>query len=429
MNNKREALMQHPDAYVPIVGCRVCHSKVYTIVDLGSQYLVDFVDNPDEEKLYAPLELVRCEVCELVQLSVSVNPDLMYRDFWYRSGINESMCHALMEIVASAVSKVSLREGDAVLDIGCNDGTLLEFYPASIWRAGIDPSNVAQEAASKANTVLIDYFTHASAHELARKAKKKFKIITAIAMFYDLENPLEFLKDCACILDKDGVLVIQMNYLYSMVNNLAFDNICHEHLTYFSLTPLLELASKANLAVVDVSTNEVNGGSFRVYIKHKAVECTTPAVVELRRKEKFLEANDWITSFNVQVSETKQIVNNAVKDLWEGGKNIFAYGASTRGSTLLQTLGCSKYLMGAAERDERKLGKMTVGSWLRIHQEFHCRRAADYFLVLPYHFKKAILERERLWIAAGGKFIFPLPVPTLVTKDGEYLLKDVLTCK
>ena len=385
------------------------------------------MSTPSSNKPTVPLELVLCGHCNLLQLSTSVDPELLYRQFWYRSGINESMRKALSDVVGYTISKADLKVGDAVLDIGANDGTMLSMYPKEIIRAGVDPSNIILESepVSRMTYAVHGFFSRPMGLKLVETIGKRFKAITAIAMFYDLDDPAGFLQDCKAIMEDDGILVIQMNYLLSMLKNNAFDNICHEHLTYFSLTSLTWLASRIGLSVVDVSTSEVNGGSFRVTLKKSPINKSDFTKESFDRVRDLLEIEEEFglnteapyDAFKKRVLDIQYKLSRFVTQETLKMKRCYAYGASTRGSTLLQSV--SLPLSGVAERDERKVGKYMSANWLQIMSEDAVRCRADYMVVLPYHFKDAIVEREKDWLGKGGTLIFPMPKPHLVTKDGE----------
>jgi NDP-4-keto-2,6-dideoxyhexose 3-C-methyltransferase len=413
--------------------CRACHRDLpkNNILDLGTQAIVDFVANGQDSRGSAPLQLAQCdnEDCGLLQLRHTVDSDTLYRKFWYRSGINEQMKTALSDVVRDSKRYVSLRTNDIICDIGSNDGTMLGFYPPEIRKVGFEPAEeLAEESMRKKirNLHMVDdYFTGAKA--LSVSQGKKYKIVTAIAMFYDLDNPLQFLKDVASTLHDDGIFVVQMNYLGLMIRNLTFDNISHEHLCYYSLTSLAPLFTEAGLKIVDVELNDVNGGSFRVYARKNEKTLVTEDVVSMMLNEEAETLSPRaIAAFGERVSMIATQLREFIIRLHEAGKQVYAYGASTRGSTLLQTLfqpatDASKYIAGAAERDEHKIGKVTAGTELFIVSEETARILADFFLVLPYHFLDSILQREKRWMLKGGKLIVPLPHPRVysATQNGN----------
>ena len=260
--------------------CRGCGEKfgkkIY--LNLGDQEIVDFVEPGEKGRGAAPLQLVCCSSCSLVQLRHTVDHDILFKKFWYRSSINERMREALRDIVVSAKRRCELKPTDWVLDIGTNDGELLLNYDASQCKIGFEPAKeLAQEAdkrlaasGSFSHKIIENYFNSVEALipmvTGSEDGLEKYRIITAAAMFYDLQEPLEFLYDVKAVLKDGGMFIVQMNYLRTMIRGLAFDNVSHEHLCYYDLTSLKKLVEKAGLKIFDVELNDVNAGSFRVYI-------------------------------------------------------------------------------------------------------------------------------------------------------------------
>lgn len=408
--------------YSQVTVCRGCGGdKLGTVCDLGSQHILDFVPTA-KIKSYkeeaVPLTLVMCKQCMLVQLKHSVEPDRMYKKFWYKSGVNESMREVLRRIVADASAMVNLQTGDWVLDIGCNDGTLLSYYSRRINKMGFDPAeNLQKEAMQVAETpsIFCDYFTSDWLPTIRQVVPFGFRIITAIAMFYDLENPREFLRTVKEVLHKEGVLVIQINDLRSMLHNNAFDNIVHEHLCHYSFTVLQKMLSDCGMQVVDVSTNNVNGGSIRIFVEHDdrpdsytaghRIQCL------LAEEEKAKLDNEMVyKQFDVRIGLIADWIRNYVHSM----DNVYLYGASTRGSTLMQYLDIKGGMVkGAAERNPDKYGLHMVNTWIPIVSEQEARRKASLFLVLPWHFKYTILEREDKY---STPLLFPLPTPVVYSK-------------
>lgn len=415
--------------------CMICGSMdLSPVVNLGVQYVVDFVKTPDSVALKAPLELIRCEQCNLVQLKHTVHPDRLYKKFWYRSGINESMKTALKDVAASAYN--SIRPQDTVvnvLDIGCNDGTLLGFYPKRYTRVGVDPAKELLDIGSTEHRIDIavnGYFDKKSVEQYG-----PFKIITAVAMFYDVDEPLQFLEDCKAVLDNDGVLVIQMNYLLIMLRDMAFDNICHEHLAYYSMSVFKALIEKAGLECQGAEVNSINGGSLRVYITHPGKTLSGFGLdkqVSIHADMHGLmiqEVSDQLhTDAPYKVfADRVATISKALRDYILSHKDVHVYGASTRGSTLMQCLnlppGTIQY---AAERDEKKFGLYTVGTNILIQPEDFCRTQAKYFLLLPWHFVDTVKRREDRWLANGGKFIVPMPSPYILSYEDQEVKTPLL---
>lgn len=396
--------------------CRACDSvQLKEALNLGIQYVSDFL-LPNEQEIRAPLVLLRCEVCGLVQLSHSVNPDLMYSHFWYQSGISSSMRSSLLDVIRGAMTVVSLEDDDIVIDIGSNDGTLLSLFPSppQLYKAGFEPAkNVAEISRQKHEAYIFnEYFNSES---FLKWTENKAKLITAIAMFYDLEDPRKFLVDIARCLREDGVFIIQMNYLGSMLQNRTFDNICHEHLEYYSLLALENLLvnSNANLEVFRVEVNEVNGGSFRAYIGFKGQHGIHDSVSSLHIAESKmgLMTDAPYEIFTKQITQIKNKLLRLVSSKFP--KKVYVLGASTRGNTLLQTCGLDHvWIKGAVDKNPEKWGRRTVGTNIPIMSRKDAGNP-DFFLVLPYHFLEEFEEQERLYLHDGGKFIVPIPEPRI----------------
>lgn len=404
--------------------CRACgKASLRPILSLGDQYVSNFVDPGVSDLPRAPLDLVLCDVtsggCGLLQLHHTVSPEILYRHYWYRSVVNSSMREALADITAAASRLISLSPGDVVLDIGCNDGTLLRSYARDdLQLVGFEPAQNMIAEAKVGTTAIVNDFFSGSAFIDAFGAETKARIVTSIAMFYDLEEPNEFVADVAEIMADDGVWIIQMSYLPSMLEQNAFDNICHEHLEYYSLATLESLLARHSLDVFDVELNHVNGGSFRVYVRRcdggvPSAESQRARVAALRSVENRtgLMRKDTYEAFAARVEAEKEKLLEVVHGEVAKGRRVYVYGASTKGNTLLQYYGLDhRVITAAAERNPDKWGKVTAGSWIPIVAEEEARRAKpEYFLVLPWHFMSEFRVREAEFLAGGGKFIVPLP--------------------
>jgi len=407
--------------------CRLCGSRSLTpIVDLGEQMLASaFASEQNKDRVptrKVPLELVRCNpqldetACGLVQLRHSFPPDLMYAEYWYLSGVNQTMRDALAQISERATELAELAAGDVVVDIGCNDGTLLHSYRvAGLDRIGFDPAQNLLERVQDQFLRVPTYFNAASYR--AVRGAKKAKVVTSIAMFYDLEDPNRFTADVAEILDDNGIWILQMADLPNMLRFNMFDNICHEHLCYYHLAPLETLFRRHGLQLVDVELNYVNGSSYRLYIRKLAGATATPAARARIAKLRFDEFNlamDTAAPFDAfkrNIERNKHDLLFFIDQAKRQGKTVFVYGASTKGNVLLQYCGIGPSLVPfAADRNPMKWGAKTLGSDIPIISEEDARaKKPDYFLVLPYHFLDEMLVRERDFIARGGKFIVPVP--------------------
>jgi len=404
--------------------CRVCgNQSMQSIFSLGDLYVSNFLSE-GEEGDKAPLDLVLCSVedggCGLVQLRHTTPHEALYRNYWYRSGINRTMTDELNGIARKAESLVRLKADDYVIDIGANDGTLLRGYTTEgLNRIGYEPARNLEQYNTKGTTKIFpDFFNHPVWEKTLGSIKAK--VVTAIAMFYDLEDPNLFVSDVAKCLDDNGVFIIQMSYLPLMLETNEVGNICHEHVKYYSLFSMENLLKRNDLEVMDVELNEINGGSFRLYIRHKGKgkKMSVPIganvrVASLREYEKKLGLGDKkvYDDFVKRVEEIKEKTVALIKKEVAVGKKVYVYGASTKGNTVLQYFGLDDKLIGAAaERNPDKWGKKTVGTNIPIISEDQARaEKPDYFLVLPWHFLAEFREREKDYFAAGGKFIVPFP--------------------
>lgn len=406
--------------------CRVCEGSLAPILSLGDHYVSDFIDPAQPDGIKAPLELVLCQRCRLLQLKHTVPAETMYRNYWYRSGTNQTMRTALADIACTGEHLMHLQKNDAVLDIGCNDGTLLASYTtAGLYKIGYDPAeNLAQFSSKIADKLVVGFFNADTLKKDADLAKHQPKIITSIAMFYDLEKPNDFVADIKRVIHPEGLWIVQMSYLPLMLKTNELGNVCHEHLEYYSLHSFEYLLRLHGFEVVDVELNDVNGGSLRAYIRLKDAnptlygdatyrELAAERVRMLRENEikLGLDTATPYSDFAFRVERIKSDVVGFIKEQVGRGKTVFVYGASTKGNTVLQYYGLDHTLItAAAERNKDKWDKVTVGTRIPIISEADARAAKpDYFLVLPWHFIDEFQARERDYLLAGGRFILPAP--------------------
>ncbi len=411
--------------------CRVCGSSALTrVIDLGEQYLQGSFVKPGKElppMRKIPTSLVRCdpmkdeEACGLLQMEQTVPPEVLYSAYWYRSGTNNTMRQHLRGIVEEAV--VILNKATArVLDIGCNDGTLLSYYPDKFEKYGVDPSDVAQEIKNDV-TVVQDIFP---SNELRSYLQgKRLDIITSIAMFYDLEHPIEFTKGIKDSLAPEGIWIFEMSYMPTMLKMTSYDTICHEHLEYYSLAVIEYILKQAGMKIFNVSLNAINGGSIRCFATHAENfaykrDAFTQHIKGLHQKEFDLEldTDKPYKNFQRRVNKHKVELTSLLKRLKRNGKRIHIYGASTKGNTILQWCGIDKRMIDvAAERNPDKYGARTLGTDIPIVSEAESRAMdPDYYLVLPWHFKEEFIEREKATLERGIALIFPLPTIEIIKK-------------
>jgi|694.fasta_scaffold44385_5 SAM-dependent methyltransferase len=404
--------------------CRVCgSSSLKKVIDLGPQYLQGSFVKPGKEMPSTrkiDCTLVRCNpqedenACGLLQMEHSVPSEILYAAYWYRSGTNNTMRNHLKDIVDSVANTIPNIKHPLVLDIGCNDGTLLGYYPKNFIKYGCDPSDVAQEV--KEATVVQDIFP---SEELFKMLEgKKLDVITSIAMFYDLEDPVSFVKGISRFLAAKGVWVFEMSYMPRMLELDSYDTICHEHLEFYSLAVLEKILAMGGMKIFKISFNEINGGSIRCYATHKDnsrhdSKENYQLINEIRHKEFDLEldTDKPYAAFQQRIEVLKTVLHKLLVDLKNEGKKVHVYGASTKGNTILQWCNIDHTLVEyAAERNPDKYGARTLGTDIPIISEEESRAMnPDYYLVLPWHFKAEFLEREKEALDKGTGFIFPVP--------------------
>ncbi len=396
--------------------CRICGSKrLQKLFSLGKLSFTGKFSSSIKKNIKKDfINLVMCNTCSLVQLDRNFNSNFLYgKDYGYRTGINFTMTNHVKNVVKQASKFVNLKKKDAVLDIASNDGTLLNFYKNNVITVGIDPILSKYKNNYKNINYKIPSFFNSNS---VKKAKvNKYKIITALSVFYDLKNPNEFIKIIKKILHKDGVFVLEHADLMLILKNNLFDTICHEHLEYYSTKTINYILSKYKLKIFKHSYNDINGGSSQYYIVHKESfkNSNTNKINKIIENEKKYGLNQKKTfmKFYKKILLIKKKLVSLLNKIKKDKKIIHGYGASTKGNVLLQFFGISKYHLDfIADRNIMKKNLYTPGTKIKIITEQDSRKLfPDYYLVLPWHFKKEILKREILIRKKGTKFIFPLP--------------------
>jgi SAM-dependent methyltransferase len=415
------------ECYLTRNTCRSCQTVLgESLLNLGRVCLNDFPDTPVGARRLrgAPLDLVICPGCGLVQLRHTADPQYLYRDqYWYHSGINETMRAELADVVAGIRRVFGPLRPEApqlaVLDIGANDGTLLHSWPDKTFRVAVEPCLKFRPILERvAHTTYAEYFPLPAS--LMRDLAGGFDVITAIAMCYDLEDPVAFFRAIRQLLRPEGVAVIQFQDLLQMVQRTAFDNICHEHLEYYSLTTLLPILRRTGLHAVGVETRAINGGSLRVYLMPDRTgypEGEGAGVVDQIEREARQLTPAALTEFAWRVNEIRQHLHAVVTQASQHGP-VDWYGASTKSNTLLQACGLSvREIRQAVERSPEKWGRYTAGTLIPIVSEERWRHdPAPVTVVGIWQFREAILQRESAYLRNGGRFFFPLPCADMVTE-------------
>ena len=409
-------------SYTTIDHCRICGtSRLDPILHLGNQALTGVFPRTRNEHVEAgPLELLKCDAtaggCGLVQLRQSYNPDAMYGDnYGYRSGLNQSMVQHLGHRIERALAVADPVAGALVLDIGSNDCTTLKAYPAGTFDlVGMDPTGRKFARHYPPQVKLVPEFFSADTFRQAFPGRRA-AIVTSFAMFYDLESPQAFMRAIHEILADEGVWVFEQSYLPTMLGQLAYDTICHEHLSYYALRQIKWMTDRCGFKILDVELNDTNGGSFCV----TAAKASSNHVADIRRVEEMLAAEEAagldtlkpFVEFREMVYHHRDELCEFVRGEAASGKSIFGYGASTKGNVLLQYCNFKPTeIRGIAEVNEEKFGCFTPQTLIPILPEAEVRRQRpDYMLVLPWHFRNGIVRREAAYLAGGGKLVFPLP--------------------
>lgn len=424
--------LQANTSITTITRCRICgNPRLEQVLDLGRQALTGRFPGPDEpDPLVGPLELVLCSgesdvCCGLLQLRHSYPLGQMYGpSYGYRSSNNATMVAHLRNKIANLVALSRPVPGEQVLDIGCNDGTTMKLYDGmGLRRIGIDPSSGRYAGEYPADIrLIVDFFSASRIRQ--EDLEGGFKIITSIAMFYDLEDPLSFMKDVASLLSEDGVWEFEQHYLVEMLRRHAYDSVCHEHISYYGLRQIKWMTDRAGLKIVGISTNDINGGSISIIAarKHSRYPEASGALESFLAREDAmrLESTEPYLEFSRGVAEHRAALRRFLETAKRDGKLVVGYGASTKGNVILQYCGLTeRELACIAEKYPAKYGLTTPGTRIPIVSEVDARAMKpDYMLVLPWYFRDEIVARERDYLAEGGTLVFVLPSLEQVSGQG-----------
>lgn len=415
--------------YTEIKSCRICGNRnLVTVLDLGVMALTGVFPTKHENVEAGPLELVKCmpangePSCGLLQMKHNYDLSKLYGDnYGYRSGLNNSMVRHLEGIADQVLNLIDLKKNDLVLDIGSNDGTLLKIYDQKkkgLHLVGIDPTISKFESYYPDH---IDRHPHFFSSTLFKRIypNKKARVVTSIAMFYDLEQPMEFMKEVHDILADDGIWIIEQSYMSDMMENTAYDTVCHEHVEYYAFKQIQWMAERTGFKIVNVETNASNGASFRVvFTKSESSIPVDKSVAQFAKSESKKKLDDLETyqKFNDKIKQNKEQILKFFKTAKKERKTVIGYGASTKGSVILQYCGIDKIDMPCiAEVNEYKFGRYAPGTNIPIIPEEEARKLKpDYFFVLPWHFKEGITKKEQKFLKSGGHLFFPLPKPEII---------------
>jgi len=404
--------------------CRICSGRLDTILHLGDLALSTFPAPGDPPLVKMPLDLCACALCRTVQLRHTADRDRLYRHYWYRSGVNEVMQRELADVVQAARNRVQITPEDFVVDVGANDGTLLACYPKGTTRVAYEPAlNLQTALATHAEIRIADYFPPKIFDH--KGLFGKVKILTSIACFYGSDHPHAFVDHVRALLHPDGVWVVQFQDLHQMIAANAFDNICHEHLLYYSLASFERLIHAHGLVVTEAEVRKINGGSYRLYVQHAAQEASQRHLISLAEVRKIREweagCESWETleRFAWNVTEARQHINAVVSSLLEQGKTIDLYAASTKANTLLQYCGLGgDEIRQAWERSPEKCGRTTVTGIPIVEERVGRQRPPDALFIGAWQFRDAFIARETDYLEQGGSMLLPLPHCEIVVGGG-----------
>ena len=395
--------------------CRICNSKkLASLFSLGNLSFTGKFSTLNKTVKTKPISVIICKTCELVQLAHNYDLKYLYGpDYGYRTGINKTMLNHVKNITLNLSKKTNLKKNDLVLDIASNDGSLLNFYKNGVIKFGIDP--ILKKYKDNYKKIKYSSSSFFSANKVKTQTKKKFKIITALSVFYDAANPKKFLSDVKKLLLPDGIFLLEFADLASILKFKMFDTICHEHLEYYSTKVIINLTKQIGLRVFDIKQNDINGGSKQYFICHQNsyIKSNMKVVEKVLKDEIRLKLNkiETFKKFFKEINNLKFTLKKFLNSRSNKNKIIHCYGASTKGNVLLQYFNINnKKIKFVAERNKNKYGLVTPGTRIKIISEKLSRALRpDYYLVLPWHFKKEILLREKKTRNNGTKFIFPLP--------------------
>jgi len=410
--------------------CRNCKKNSFSLISkIGDQPISSiFLEKKRYIKNYS-LNLFECNYCKLIQLSKIPGLQDMYGStYGYKTSISGLMVKHLKNKFNRIKKLKILQQNPNILDIGSNDGTFLNFFANDLKKKnliGIDPSaNAFTKSYNKKIKVIVNFFNKESIKNYFKNIK--FSVITSFAMFYDVEDPNSFCKNIYKLLDKNGIWVLEFSYFPLLLKNLTYDQICHEHVMYYTLNTFNNIIKKNKLKIIDYSLNEINGGSIEILCskKNSNIKVMKTKIDKILIEEKKISNKDY-DKFNLRIQNSKKNLQLFLKNIKK--KEIIGYGASTKGNVILNYCGISnKDIPFICDANPTKIGKFTPGSHIPIISKIKMRKInPKYLLVLIWSFRSEVIEQEKKFIKKGGKLLFPLPDFHIVDKDNylEYLKK------
>lgn len=401
--------------------CRVCESKnIKQILDLGMQPwgndFIPVIENRTSE-LY-PLKFVICEECKTCQIDYTIPKEKMFVNHSYMSGTTKTLTKHFENIGEEILKKIKLNNNDYILDIGGNDGSFLKFFKdQNIKVLNVDSGKKQSKLSNERGIQCLNTFFDSKVSEKIELDNNKAKVIHGSGIFFHLEDLKSVFKGIKNLLASDGILVAEFIYLPSMMKNLAFDQIYHEHLLYYSLHSLQNLLDQYDFEIFDSELYEIHGGSCVAYISHKSnKKSKTQKFIKMYESEKnegFLDQKVYI-DFSNKVHEIKVKMINLIKNLKSKNNKIYALGAPVKGSTLLNFMELNeKYIDCAVEINPHKFNTLYPGTKIKVLDQ-SLVIDPDYYLFLSWNFQKEIISKMSKFVEKGGKFIIPFPEPKLL---------------
>ena len=420
--------------------CKNCNQKrLKKVITIGKQPVSSvFLSKKINNLKKYSLDLYECQNCKLIQLSKVAPANEMYGlSYGYWTSLSDLMINHMRKKIKRIKKFNLIKNNSFILDIGSSDATFLNLfknYKKNLDLFAIDPSaeKFKKSFQDKKINLIVDYFTKERIYNYLNseeKVKKKFSLITSFAMFYDINDPNSFCKDINKLLEKDGLWIVEFSYFPLLLKNLTYDQINHEHVTYYTLTTFQKIIDKHGLKVIDISFNEINGGSAEVIVSKKGsrYKVNKLKISKVLEEEKLINESSY-KKFNDRIDNVKKVVQFFLK---KNTKKIVGYGASTKGNIILNHCKInSRDIKYICDGNSQKLGQYTPGSNIEIISKEKMRKMKiDYLFVLIWSFRSEVIKQEKKFIRSGGKLIFPLPVFHIVDKENyrQYLKENLKT--